>query len=239
MLVLGDLHLFARRSKGEAIWDSLTGRLAEEGAPSRCVFLGDLFDFSWATSHSPSEAVREACRRVRRVAEANPDTRFDYLLGNHDMKPAFLDGLAGLARELPNVVIHPHHLQIGEVLFLHGDVVDRPHLTPSSLQAHRARWAERPVHTGIRERLYGLLVRLRIDEVGGLLLFPPPLVLRRLHRYVARCGLEGVAHVVFGHTHRRVDGVLSRGVRFTNLGAPIGHRAFAPEVIAIAGEERA
>jgi UDP-2,3-diacylglucosamine hydrolase len=42
---------------------------------------------------------------------------------------------------------------------------------------------------------------------------------------------EGVSRVVFGHTHRKLDGYRVAGIEFFNGGATIRHVPFAPVVL--------
>ncbi|MDB4519266.1 metallophosphatase family protein [Akkermansiaceae bacterium] len=48
----------------------------------------------------------------------------------------------------------------------------------------------------------------------------------RLLRFIQREGIEGVLHIVYGHTYRRLE-QNTDGVRFTNAGAPIGYRHYS------------
>lgn len=230
-LVLGDLHLFAKRSNGEAEWIKLSDLLSSSESPNRCVLLGDIFDFSWARHGPPAQIIAEACDKVCTLVRSFPEITFEYILGNHDAHKEFVQLLHEHSTKLANLNIHTAHFQAGDVLFLHGDAADKANLLPDTLMVHRAKWAERKAHSEWQEKLYTLAVQLRIDEIGGLIKFFPPLIKHRLAKYALNCNLIGIRHIVFGHTHRRLESELSGKYIFSNAGAPIGYRRFEPLVI--------
>ena len=231
ILALGDLHLFAKRSRGEEEWFKLSATLGQSDAPKHCVLLGDIFDFAWARHDVPDNVVGEAGDRLAELVQRFPNVKFEYVLGNHDACLNFIAILNELADGVDNLNIHLAHVQIGDILFLHGDIADKADLVPDTLMAHRAPWAESEVRSKWREILYGIAVLLRIDQMGGLLMFFPPIVEKRLSLYVSNCALSGVRHIVYGHTHRSVKSKRSGAYIMSNAGAPIGYRKFKPLVI--------
>jgi len=226
VLSIGDLHLFAKRSFGDREWENLYARLRKSDTPRRCVLLGDIFDFSWALHDSQDRVILQARDMISKIVQTFPDIQFDYVLGNHDSHSEFLPLLDELGNIFPNLEIHKAHIRIGDVLFMHGDATDKACLTPDGLMDHRKRWADRGPHSKWSERFYDVAVLLRIDELGGLIKFFPPIVKARLQRYVANCEISGVRHIVFGHTHRRLDSQKCGVYLISNSGAPIGRRKF-------------
>jgi len=231
ILVIGDLHLFAKRSQGSEHWDKISKIIGSKSI-DRCIFIGDLFDFSWCLEYSRAESVKVAAKMLEILVREHHLIRFDYLLGNHDDNPRFKSELHSLCQKEKNLKVHPAHLKVGQTLFLHGDVVDRKSLGPENISEHRLKWSAQKTHSKLLESIYGILVQVRVDEMGGLLKFLPPLVIHRLHDYLKNCDLEEINCVVFGHTHRRLDHV-SKDIRFVNLGAPIGKRVYRHEILEV------
>ena len=224
ILLVGDLHLFAKRSQGMAHWEALPKMIRESGATC-CVFIGDIFDFPWARQLEQDTAVTRAASMVDELVRLFPDVTFHYLFGNHDQDPAFEAELEKVSQQLTNLQNHNVSLQLGSTLFLHGDAADHRQMNVETLLRRRRERAAGARHGRIQESLYRIAVALRMDEAPSLLPFFPDLIHRRLIRFIEREGIEGIQHVVYGHTHRKLE-QNTDGVRFTNAGAPIGYRDY-------------
>ncbi|MDA7931950.1 metallophosphoesterase [Akkermansiaceae bacterium] len=224
ILLVGDLHLFARRSRGMTHWEGLPKMISESGATC-CVFIGDIFDFPWARQFEKDAAVTQAALMVEELVRLFPEVTFHYLFGNHDQDPAFETELEKVRRQVPNLMNHNVSLQLGSTLFLHGDAADHREMNVETLLRRRRERAAGARHGRLQESLYRVAVALRMDEAPSWLPFFPNLVHRRLIRFIEREGIEGIQHVVYGHTHRKLE-QNTDGVRFTNAGAPIGYRDY-------------
>jgi len=225
-LVVGDLHLFAARSKGIKYWKELPAILKKDDVES-CVLMGDIFDFPWARQIGHDAAVAQAAQMVEKLVREFPKVDFHYLFGNHDQSPAFECLLTTLSEELSKFSAHEVYLRFGEIVFMHGDAADHRKMSVETLLRRRRVRAGGSGHGGIQERIYRIVVALRIDEAPSWLPFFPTLVHRRLRAFIEQEGIHGIEHVVYGHTHRSLDRV-DQGVRFTNAGSPIGYRKKRP-----------
>ena len=166
-LILGDLHLFAKRSRGEDYWEDIPKKLASSHA-TRCILLGDIFDFAWATRFDePGLAQTEAIGMVETLVKAHPGVTFHYILGNHDYHDLFLEPLHELAPTLDNLEVHPAHLQIQETLLLHGDATDVSGIDANTVLVHRTPFRAKPTYSRTREFLYAIAIFFRMDRIGG------------------------------------------------------------------------
>ena len=232
-LVIGDLHLFAKRSDGESVWQSLP-QLLTQHHPNYCVFVGDIFDFAWVSVAELPEALQEAVSRIQELLDTHPALRVLYVLGNHDAHEDFIPEIEKLAAENPRLTFAPSHITLRSTFFLHGDICEGRNLDEVSLQRRRQRWLNKPTNNRLGESIYSFLISIRVDQLGGLLLFFPPKVKRRIATFVQKQSTDGpIKHIVFGHTHRRELQTSHLGYTWTNVGAPIGYRNYAPEIIEI------
>src|SRR5262245_59105033 len=97
-IVISDLHLLARRSRGLALFESLRTRLCDAEI---LVLNGDTFDFRWSIITDPGASLGAAFEWLRRVAGELPRCRLHLVLGNHDCLLDFQKGLNAVAAGLP------------------------------------------------------------------------------------------------------------------------------------------
>lgn len=205
---VSDLHLFARRSRGESAHERLR-TLAS--AASHIVLGGDIFDFRWSVLGGSDDTALAACRWLESLGESRPDCRFEYVLGNHDACPVFRDALVDSVARCANLRVHESGLHLGRAFFTHGDCVlarrgePRPRALPAVL--HRA---------------YDVAVHARLHRTLSLVAHPRRRTLRQLHRFVeSHPTASEIDHVYFGHTHRPLRGAEFRGRRYYNGGAAV------------------
>ncbi|MCP5536505.1 MAG: metallophosphoesterase [Akkermansiaceae bacterium] len=225
VIVVGDLHLFAARSRGLDHWEQLPGRIAASNA-GRCVLMGDIFDFPWARQLGKKRAITKAASMVEELIAKFPSTQFHYLYGNHDQHPEFEHQLELHGNTFGNLTCHSVCLRIANTVFMHGDAADRRDMDTETMVRRRRDRTTRPLHGGIHEFLYGLAVRLRIDEAVTAPPFFPDFIHRRLIDFIERQGHENIEHIVYGHTHRKIQQHRYDGITFTNAGAPSGYRRY-------------
>ncbi len=79
--------------------------------------------------------------------------------------------------------------------------------------------------------VYDLAIATRVHRAAAVAVHRKRSTCLRLMRWMHQQpapSTEGVQRVVFGHTHRRIDGYRVQGVEFHNGGAAIRHVPFAP-----------
>ena len=218
---VSDLHLFADRSRAAEQHGDL---LAAARAADTLVLGGDIFDFRWSTHPSPQATADAAIAWLDRLHADLPTQRIRYLLGNHDHAQPLIDALPGFCAAHPRLDWHGSFLRLGQTVFLHGDVADRP-MTPETFERRRSR----SLHHGRRRRgplsraAYRAMLRTRMHEAVPRVVYPRRVAARRILHYLDQIGQRhGVRDVYYGHTHRAIEGFRHRGVTFHNAGAPIG-----------------
>jgi len=213
-----DLHLLTNRSSAHRSMPRL------HRAASRAdlfVLNGDIFDFQWSVYPNLSESLGYAEDWIVSLISRHRHCRFVFLMGNHDSLPAYGDLLDTLAERHENLAWEPFHLQLGNKVFLHGDVGSSSH-SPEELAAYRQRWQ------GPRRRPWLHKAYLACTRLG---------IPRLIHectpvkRYTADVvtylkaemgpGFVDLRDVYFGHTHKPVTNYRSQGLRFHNTGATI------------------
>lgn len=218
--VLSDLHLFTRRSGAEELLEQI--QFAARASDS-FVLAGDIFDFRWSRFPSAEATADEAERWLGDLVERSPTTEFHYVLGNHDHHPAWVERLEQLAAREPRFRWYPYQLRLGNAVFLHGDA-GNPGMTQERLESYRGRFADERPASSASQRLYDVVISLRLHVVGAWLMFPEKSVVRRLTTHLRALGSEwttDVRNVYFGHTHLALSGVEHDGRRFHNCGSPM------------------
>ena len=183
------------------------------------VLNGDVFDFRWTTLPTIEETVRAAVDWLREFAEAHPQCRILYVMGNHDNLDLFAEHLAELSGRTPNLDWHPSHVRLGNALFLHGDLVfdhwgpASPFVRPFSptvvKKSKAARAGYRVLHTMRIQRWHAPLFRRKRCA-------------KRVLRSLEAVGLpEGVTDIYFGHTHLKFSNYAHGGLVFHNTGSTI------------------
>lgn len=220
-----DLHQFSRRSQQHRFEQLLRDAVTKV---DRLVLGGDIFDFKWSTLGSHRATIDAAISWLDELAQLNSSCRIDYVLGNHDFDHDLMEGLKELSSSRPGFEWHPYWLQLGECLFLHGDVADR-RMSHEGLQRKRQAWSSHKKPHPLRHDLYEWALHFRLHKVPSLLVHHPRLVARRLVYYLDRhpeIDRNQVRRIYFGHTHVEIDGLEFAGIRFFNGGAPIRNNSF-------------
>ena len=195
-----------------------------------CVWGGDLFDFRWSRLSDEAATVDRAIGWLQDWCGRYPDKPFAFLQGNHDVHPAFTSRVRQWARDTPQFLCGLECLRVGDVLMLHGDVIEG-NGTSEAFLAYRNRWSGRPPAHPVQHHAYDVAIAARLHRAV------PPVVHRnrrtclRLLRWMHRqpdAAVAGISRIVFGHTHRQMSGRWVRGVQFFNGGAAIRHVPFSP-----------
>lgn len=227
---VSDLHLFSRRSVGNERFAKLTESCHKA---QTLVLGGDIFDFKWSTCGTHQQSIDAAQRWLEEVHNQWSGNIL-FLPGNHDCQPDFLDVLSNLTGQLDRFTWQAHHAQLDDCLFLHGDVLDAGCHLPS-IERYRSRFHHRQPRSLMANRIYDLVVQLRVHRTIPNLRHNAAVTVRKLHGLLAE--LEEyprrIRRVFFGHTHVRVDGFSRNGVQFFNPGAAIKHIDFRPVVFSI------
>lgn len=224
---ISDLHLFSNRCNAEE------HQLAIEEAvqwSELCVWGGDLFDFRWSRLSNESATVDRAIGWLQDWCQRYPDKSFAFLQGNHDVHAAFATQLRHWARENPRFLSGLECLRVGDVLMLHGDVIEGNGSSEAFL-AYRNRWSGRPPARRVQHRAYDVAIAARLHRAVAPAVHRNRRTCLRLLRWMHRqpdSAVGGVSRVVFGHTHRMMSGRRVRGVQFFNGGAAIRHVPFCP-----------
>ncbi len=222
-----DLHLFTTRSSR---LPCLSG-FPQVGAPHQCVVLGgDVFDFRWSCCGSFESTLDVALGWLERLIQAVGDSHVVYLPGNHDSAPPLLDRLDDLARSYPRFCWRRHWLQLGDCVFLHGDILETEGCE-RGLESYRARFHGTGRLPGWLHRGYDVAACARMHKWIPHVRHRPRGTCRKLGQIVRRLSLpapEAVRRVYFGHTHVPIDGLVVQGVQFFNPGAGFKHMRWQP-----------
>jgi UDP-2,3-diacylglucosamine hydrolase len=206
--------------------------LVEDRQPPRehIVLGGDVFDFRWSTFRSHSQTLGAALDWLERLLEQTPYSQLTFLPGNHDCHPDFLDRLSLLAERDPRFAWYPHHVQLGNCLFLHGDILDalpRGQRAQHELLAqYRSRFHHTQPQPQLAQRTYDLAVEMRIHKIVPLVRHQRFATCSRLWGYIQDLDLASehpIEKVFFGHTHVPIHGLEVDQVRFFNPGAALRH----------------
>ncbi len=203
----------------------MLAEIAERSRASDSLVLGgDIFDFRWSVQGS-HQATLDATRKwLHELLDATGDRPIVYLPGNHDCHPDFLQVLEELSRSEPRFSWAEHHLQIGDCLFLHGDVLDAGGLT--GLDSYRRKFHHEMPQSNLAHRTYDLAVGMRIHKLVPMLLHSPTRTCQRLLHTVRQISPDvkvPVRKVYFGHTHVPIHGLQVDRTHFFNPGAALRH----------------
>lgn len=217
--VVSDLHLFTNRTTVHEHMPEI--RDAAESC-DLFVFNGDIFDFQWSLHQGFEASVRAAEDWIRELAQPHPETRFVFLLGNHDSVPAYRRALDELQTELPHLEWRPDWFEFDGRLFLHGDVYHGG-TTAARLRAYRDRCNRRLRRCRMQHALYWFAAQ------AGLPAFLLRFVrkedcARRIAAYLENerdAALDGIREIYFGHVHTAFADFRHRGILFHNTGAAL------------------
>ena len=226
-LFLSDLHLFSRRSIGQARWEE--SESAVRGADV-IVLGGDMFDLRWSQLGTMAETIKAAEDWLLKAIALNPDARWVFLPGNHDCHPEMLLRLAGISDRVETFELQTHHWRIDGHVFLHGDVLDaRRH--PRGLVGYREKFHEDRSKGGFANLLYSAVIFSRLHGVVPRIRHTTDQTCAALLDYLEKdCSIsrDDVQAIYFGHTHVPIVGHEYNGVTFHNPGSGIRHLSFAP-----------
>jgi UDP-2,3-diacylglucosamine hydrolase len=218
---VSDLHMFSRRS----LAPRHEAAIQRTAARSRTFVLGgDIFDFRWSILPSLERTIEAAIEWLGELTDRNPHCDFHFVMGNHDYNGSFMAALSKLAQRTSNLQWHPTHLRLGQSLFLHGDIADKPRLCHEKLLRRRQRfWDDEPAQGRLANSVYDWVIKARLHHLAKLVHRHKRVTTRLLH-YVDRIGHgaeSGLRHVYFGHTHYAMSDYERGGILFHNGGAPI------------------
>jgi UDP-2,3-diacylglucosamine pyrophosphatase LpxH len=222
---VSDLHLFSPRSDA----DYIPAELAATSSDDRCIVLGgDIFDFRWSIRGSHELTLAAAVHWLEELLERTGLAHIRFIPGNHDSHPEFLQLLTQLSQREPRFEWYEHHFQLGNTLFLHGDILD----ARGNLSSYREKFHHEHPQTGFKHTLYDGVVALRLHKLVPLLRHRPKLTCQRLLGLVDSLppvSERPVERVYFGHTHAPIFGHEARGIRFFNPGAALKHMRAHPQ----------
>lgn len=227
VLAFSDLHLFARRSKGETYLPTIQ-KMAED--VSHIVICGDLFDFRWSESKDMQSAVLRGVLWLERLLELLPDTPITYVLGNHDGIEEFPPHLEALEARFEYFQWRGDYLVLGATLFLHGDI---PMKSYGKMLGPRPYKVGENIKNGLLNSLYDLitvtrsvnLYRKSVDANRKL-----PFILSAVK---ATDSMSHVKRVVFGHSHHAFDERIVDGYDCINLGSGVVGYRFNPVILEV------
>jgi UDP-2,3-diacylglucosamine hydrolase len=218
---VSDLHLFSRRSLAPR-YDAALRRTVSEA--ETFVLGGDIFDFRWSTLPSLDRTISAAIHWLQELTAINPRCSVHFVFGNHDYNRQFVAELDRLASVTPNLHWHRTHLRIGQSLFVHGDIADKPRLCHETLLLRRQKyWHDEVARGRVANLLYDFAIGARLHHMAKLVSRHKRVTKRLLH-YVDRIGQgyeSGLRHVYFGHTHYAMSHYERGGILFHNGGAPM------------------
>jgi len=226
-IVISDLHLFARRSRGAARFDSLRGKLSSAEV---LVLNGDIFDFRWSTLGQHQETLPAAVKWLRNVAGDFPECQIHFIVGNHDCTSAFLEELRGLADDLPRFQWHEYLLRLGPALFFHGDCAHRS-MDHHALRRFRRKWQGDWRCGPALSAAYVCADRLGITRRVHEWHFPRRKTVARIAYYLDHASpgwREQTRDCYFGHTHLPFTDYEYDGIQFHNTGSAIFNLDFNP-----------
>ncbi|MCC6796562.1 MAG: metallophosphoesterase [Candidatus Hydrogenedentes bacterium] len=219
--VISDLHMFSKRSESRAHEPAIFEYAAKADF---FILNGDTFDFRWTTLPTIDQTVYEAIAWLRNLAERFPKCHFHFILGNHDNNQAFIAALSKLVAKTENLSWHPYYLRLGDSVFLHGDVSDKPMMGAAGLEKHREEWLlDTPKHA-IFHSIYDMVVHVGLHRMAVAAKYPKKRVVRRVLEYLDDVGLtkdNDIKHVYFGHTHGAMQNFEYGGLLFHNAGSPM------------------
>jgi UDP-2,3-diacylglucosamine pyrophosphatase LpxH len=226
-LVISDLHLFARRSRGETRFASIRNQLH---STSVLVLNGDIFDFRWSTLGDGKRTLSAAIHWLRGLANDFPNCQIHFVVGNHDCTPAFLEALDELAAMLPRFQWYEYLLRLGPALFFHGDCAHR-RMDDHGLSRFREHWQRDFRWSPALATAYEYVDRLGITRRVHEWHFPRRKTVERIAFYLdhVRPGWrKQTRDCFFGHTHLPFSNYEYEGIKFHNTGSAIHNLDFNP-----------
>ncbi|QDT05285.1 UDP-2,3-diacylglucosamine hydrolase [Rubripirellula lacrimiformis] len=224
---VSDLHWLSSRSIADQYSDSIRHAIKQADL---CVWGGDLFDFRWSRLENEESSIQEALDWLERWYVAFPEKRFVYLNGNHDAHTKFQDRLIQWAESRNRFTAGIECLRVAQTLWLHGDVIEGGG-TSQGFEDYRRLWRHKPVANKFHSGLYDAAIAIRLHGAASWTVHREKATCLRVAKWLAEQPVEktaGIKRIVFGHTHRRIDGACIDEIEFHNGGAAIKHVPFSP-----------
>lgn len=224
---ISDLHLFSSRCNISEHRELIAREIE---AAELCVWGGDLFDFRWSHHDHDSESVAAALEWLEDWYTRFPDTNFIYLHGNHDAHQSFSQALHQWSDQRPRFTCGLDVIRVDDTLLLHGDVIEGDG-SADAFADYRGRWKDKPSASKMASGIYDMAVAARVHKAAAMAAHRRRSTCIRLMRWLHSQPddtIEGLRRVVFGHTHRRIDGYRFGDLEFYNGGATIRHVPFHP-----------
>ena len=224
---VSDLHLFSSRSNATEHHELIRRTIGESDV---CVWGGDLFDFRWSRLNGDQATIEHALRWLDDWYQQFPGVSFVFLDGNHDAHTSFTAQLAAWSDNRDRFRCGLDCIRIEDTLLLHGDVIEGGG-SPDAFADYRDRWSDRPPAGRMASGVYDLAIATRVHRAAAVAVHRRRSTCLRLMRWLHQQPAEstaGVRRIVFGHTHRLIDGYRVQGMEFHNGGAAIRHVPFCP-----------
>jgi UDP-2,3-diacylglucosamine hydrolase len=227
---ISDLHLFSNRCNVNEHHSLIESSI--ENADT-CVWGGDLFDFRWSRLENERASVAQALRWLEGWYERFPNKQFVYLHGNHDAHGAFSEAMIHWAAERERFACDLNCMRIKDTLFLHGDVIEGKG-NHEAFAEYRGRWQNKPVASRVASGIYDVAIAARAHKAAAMAAHRRKATCLQLLNWMHRQPKQataGIRRIVFGHTHRRINGYRLEGIEFFNGGATIRHVPFSPVLV--------
>ncbi len=221
---VSDLHVFSGRSVGETLPSELP--LAYPDA-NLLILGGDIFDFKWSALGEKGTLV--AAEKWLLTLLEQWQGKVMFLAGNHDCLPRFFDVMGNVAHRCDRFTWHDHQVQIGDALFLHGDLLDAGHHV-SMLADYRYKFHPTTTQSTLSRKAYSAIVAMRLHRMAPKMRHRQVQTCQKLYNFLPQLVEKPslIRRVYYGHTHVSVVGREFQGVRFYNPGAALRHLAFKP-----------
>ena len=226
-LVVSDLHLFSRRSSGEAL---LQGHLKELKSVDVFVLNGDTFDFRWSQYPAQQATVAAALEWLTNLLDSLGRAEVHYIYGNHDWLGMFRDSLEELSSRHPRLFYHKYWLRLDRSLFLHGDCANY-RMDQAALERLRRPWKRDRQRGWLSASLYDLADLTGLSGLVHRCYFPRNRAVGNVAHYLDQTmhgWREQVDDCYFGHSHLPFRDHLLGAVRYHNTGSGIPGIGFQP-----------
>jgi UDP-2,3-diacylglucosamine pyrophosphatase LpxH len=227
---ISDLHLFSNRCNVSEHRELIAREISHADI---CVWGGDLFDFRWSQHRNESESIAQALIWLDDWYTRFPTTQFVYLDGNHDAHLAFSLALIDWSNDRSRFMCGLDCVRIQDTLLLHGDVIEGRGCA-DAFADYRGRWQDKRSASRMASGIYDMAIAARVHKAAAMAVHRRRATCIRLIRWMhtqPADSTHGVQRVVFGHTHRRIQGYRVGGFEFYNGGATIRHVPFSPVTI--------
>ncbi|MGB7327044.1 MAG: metallophosphoesterase [Rubripirellula sp.] len=229
---VSDLHWLSARSNYESHEESIRDAVRRSDL---CIWGGDLFDFRWSQRSDDASAVAASLQWLDGWYGDFPETRFVFLNGNHDAHESFQTALVDWAATRDRFDLGGECLRIGDTIWLHGDVIEGDG-SADAFARYRYQWKNKSTSGRLASLAYDVAVNARVHKAAAFAAHRRKNTCTRLIRWLHQQPThqtDGVRRVVFGHTHRRINGFRIGSHEFFNGGAAIRHVPFQPIVLTV------